>query len=277
MIEWECHFCHEVFLFEKPQQKGAHITNCNLNPKRQEIRNKIAETNTLPRIELILICSKCDKKFSQFKTQHEIDIKDYNKFCRQKCANSHNVSEEQKKKTSASLFGKIYPERWIREIRNCAICSSMFECWPSSSKQTCGDECYRKLLSNSLIGKTGGYRTNSGTSKFYGQYYKNVWMDSSWEVALAIRLDELNIIWERDNTKYFLYIDLDGKERKYYPDFYLPDFNIYLECKGYWTEKIRHKIKNVQEKNNFTLIILDDINLIKSFNILTYNIHATFA
>lgn len=268
-MEWICPHCNDVFLFKKHQQKGGHLTNCKMNSKRAEICKKISKTNTLPRLELISFCIKCNNKFIQNKTEHEIKNKIYNIFCSQKCANSHQITEEQKIKTSLALSGRIYPERQMRENKNCIICYSIFECLISRNTQTCGnDMCFKKYLSSKLVGKTGGYRTNSGTSKFHGQYYKNIWMDSSWETALAIRLDELKILWERDNKKYFKYIDLEGKERKYYPDFYLPDFDIYLECKGYWTEKVRHKIKDVQERNKFTLIILDSINLIKSFNIV---------
>ena len=49
--------------------------------------------------------------------------------------------------------------------------------------------------------------------------------DSSWEDVLAIRLDELNLNWERG-----MYVQLS--KSKYFPDFYLPDFNVYLDQKN---------------------------------------------
>lgn len=53
--------------------------------------------------------------------------------------------------------------------------------------------------------------------------------DSSWEDAVARRLDELDINWNRPP---FVPYVLDGKSRKYFPDFYLPDHDIYLDPKN---------------------------------------------
>lgn len=86
-------------------------------------------------------------------------------------------------------------------------------------------------------------------------------------VALAKRLTEIGVLWERDNKRFFNYIDIDGNKRKYYPDFYLPNYDLYLECKGYWTDKVIHKMKDVQIRNTFKIIILDTIEAITSFTI----------
>lgn len=120
-------------------------------------------------------------------------------------------------------------------------------------------------ISKALKGKTGGYRTNSGTSKFKGSYYNGIWLDSGWELAFVQRLDKINIKWNREST-YFSYIDIEDNKRKYYPDFYLPDFNIYIEIKGYWTDKVKDKLKLVQEQNNFKLIIIDSLDKINNFD-----------
>jgi hypothetical protein len=247
-----------------------------MNPKHADIGKAISAAVTKPRIELVKNCLKCDKSFSQFKTAREIETgKDVAVFCSRSCANSHIISDELKIKISTTLKSKydsgeiIHPNIVEKEKRNCAICDIAFECLPSDKRQTCGRECGGKLISQMFkgTGKTGGYRTKSGTSKFRGSYYNEIWMDSSWEVALATRLDELGIIWERDNKRYFNYIDIDGNPRKYYPDFYLPDHDLYLECKGYWTPKVVHKMQDVQARNSFNLVILEDIKLIQSFNI----------
>ena len=44
-------------------------------------------------------------------------------------------------------------------------------------------------------------------------------MDSSWEIKLAKLLDEHNIKWDRNTVYKFPYIDMNGKNRNYYPDF----------------------------------------------------------
>lgn len=58
-----------------------------------------------------------------------------------------------------------------------------------------------------------------------------VMLDSSWEEALAVRLDELNIDWIRPE-KPIPYVTSDGKTHNYFPDFYLPKYNLYLDPKN---------------------------------------------
>lgn len=296
MINFNCPYCKLDLVFEKHQQKGAHLVNCNQNPKRKESIAKQIKTSTKPRIALIKNCLKCDAPFTQYKTQGQIDRnkqKDIASYCSRKCANSHIVSDEHKEKISLIMKDKyvrgeldhtcigpnspkghkpkgykhsISQKLLLNENRICIICSNNFECKQRAKRQTCSKECLNKLISKKLkgSGKIGGYKVKSGTSKFHGNYYKDIWMDSSWEIALAKRLDQLNIIWARDNM-FFNYVDINGEKRKYYPDFYLPDYNLYIECKGYWTDTIRHKIENVVSTNHFTLVILDSIKLINNF------------
>lgn len=88
--------------------------------------------------------------------------------------------------------------------------------------------------------------------------YKDITLDSQWEVDFAVWLDEKGIIWERPN-KGFEY-DYQGKKHIYYPDFYLPQLNIYVEVKGYKREKDEYKWKSL---NNLIVILSDDIKKIK--------------
>ena len=50
-----------------------------------------------------------------------------------------------------------------------------------------------------------------------------------------------------NNLKYFPYIH-NEKEHLYNPDFYLPDYNIYVEVKGYYADKDLAKWKYFTEK-----------------------------
>lgn len=56
-------------------------------------------------------------------------------------------------------------------------------------------------------------------------------LDSSWEEALAQRLDELDIKWIRP-TNPIDWTDKANKKRHYFPDFYLEEYNIYLDPKN---------------------------------------------
>lgn len=87
--------------------------------------------------------------------------------------------------------------------------------------------------------------------------------DSSWEDALAIRLDELNIAWDR--PKPIKYLAEDGKERNYFPDFYLPEFDLYLDPKNLFVEKQqKYKLDVVSKQIN--LIILHSIEECKNWH-----------
>jgi len=57
-------------------------------------------------------------------------------------------------------------------------------------------------------------------------------MDSGAELTFAQLLDQHSITWTKNTTKWFAFIDNKGKERKYYPDFYLIDYDFWIEVKG---------------------------------------------
>lgn len=97
--------------------------------------------------------------------------------------------------------------------------------------------------------------------------YNGISMQSSYEVAVAKSLDENQIKWERPNP--FQY-EMDGKQHRYYPDFYLPDYNVYLDPKNdflinnpnpRYGIKDSDKIRLVEEQNNVRILILDKNNL----------------
>jgi hypothetical protein len=60
--------------------------------------------------------------------------------------------------------------------------------------------------------------------------YKGVMLDSSWELALAMRLDKLQIKWIRPEP--LKWVDVDGNEHNYFPDFYLEKYDLYLDPKN---------------------------------------------
>ena len=84
-------------------------------------------------------------------------------------------------------------------------------------------------------------------------------MDSTWEVVLAMKLDELGVSWVRGDDMILEYRSIRGRKRKYIPDFYLPDHDLYIEVNGYWTDAARHKMKDVQERNPVRIMILESL------------------
>lgn len=80
-------------------------------------------------------------------------------------------------------------------------------------------------------------------------------MDSTWEVNLAKWMDDEKIKWDRSRHRHiFWWTDDDGNKRRYYPDFYLPEYNVYLDPKNkYKMENDRVKMERVIKENEIKL------------------------
>jgi hypothetical protein len=97
---------------------------------------------------------------------------------------------------------------------------------------------------------SNGWENSAGRTKkikYTSLIAGEVLLDGNWELKTAIYFDENKIIWRR-NKKRFNYIDLNGKNRTYCPDFYLIDGNLYIEVKGYQTELDKTKWEQFSEK-----------------------------
>lgn len=102
------------------------------------------------------------------------------------------------------------------------------------------------------------YTKNNVVGRVKNIEYKGVKLKGSWEVLVAQWLDSNNIKWEHE-TKSFEY-EWNGV-RKYYPDFYLPELDLYIEVKGYERERDLAKWKVVP---NLRVFKLNEINAIKN-------------
>jgi len=67
--------------------------------------------------------------------------------------------------------------------------------------------------------------------------YKGTWMRSSWEVLFAQFLDLSGIKYQYEPKTF------DLGNTTYTPDFYLPEFNLYIEIKGFWRDDAKRKFK----------------------------------
>ena len=175
-------------------------------------------------------CPKCKTSFNP---KGKWGIK---KFCSRTCANSRGPrSEEFKRKNSE--YAKANPagwavnpgafntttERWakLRQSIECVECKKLFEVAYSKRKRKyCSVNCTNK----------NKYHPNS-TIK-HTSYYKGYKMDSGAELLFAQECDKRNIYWHKNTTEYFTFINSKNKQAKYYPDFYLKDYKIWVEVKG---------------------------------------------
>lgn len=257
MISFICKYCNNNFEFKKVGQCGGHVSNCKDNPNRNvrneriklsnkkfhenNIQNKQKEYYSIPNI-----CLNCNTPLNYEKRN--------NKFCNKSCSAQYNNckrlprSNESKLRTSVSIknsikfqeaccnseFGKkvwkIRRENLEKSgmgslktdiiFKECTWCKNIFVTPTKNysykkSTRICSDECYIQIKRLNFCGTTS--------------YYKGIAMDSKWEIELAEWLDKNNIKWIR--PKSILWIDKNGIQRKYFPDFYLLDYNLYLDPK----------------------------------------------
>jgi hypothetical protein len=96
------------------------------------------------------------------------------------------------------------------------------------------------------------------------EYKPGIILESSFEVRTAIVLDSLNVKWIKVRKGY-VWND-NGKTRRYIPDFYLPDYDIFLDPKNdYLIKKDKKKIESAMLLNNIKVIILSDDQISETF------------
>jgi hypothetical protein len=112
------------------------------------------------------------------------------------------------------------------------------------------EESKLKLRQAAMKNNLGGHTSKLRLS------YKGVILQSSYEIEVAKSLDENSIKWNRPSP--INWIDKNDIIHRYYPDFYLEDYDVYLDPKNdYLIKKDLDKIKRVCEQNNVRVIVLN--------------------
>lgn len=98
-------------------------------------------------------------------------------------------------------------------------------------------------------------KNRGGKSKWYtvsGQL-----VQGTWERDLAIKMDTLGIVWKKLSVgkDVWPYIT-EGTLKHYTPDFYLPEFDLYLDPKGFWWGNDKQKIQNVKQQHSDKKLII---------------------
>ena len=208
------------------------------------------------------------------------------RFCSRACANKRIASDKQRSiasklrtdlnnaKTDAAKL--IYNEA----PQYCQICGTKLD-YKHRNLQTCSNICYKQLQAQHAKVRNLGGVTNSGGPCSRRGYYHGIHCDSTYELIYLIYCLENNIKIVR-NKKYFMYYNTNNVLRKYYPDFYLPELNTYIELKGYKDGNVDSKLDSVIKAGSAIQILykddlrdkLDFINkkLNKNYNINLANI-----
>lgn len=137
----------------------------------------------------------------------------------------------------------------------CKICGSA----TSSKSLFCrrcllNDETYRKKLSEKL--RTLPYKRKCKSTVYYNGFR----FDSMWEVKTAEILDKNKVKWIQPNP--MIWIDKDGKKHNYFADFYLPEYDLFLDPKNdYCIRAQNEKLEYIKEYyKNVVILRKDQIN-----------------
>lgn len=218
-----------------------------------------------------ILCKICNNPHSYNKRK--------NKFCSRSCATTN--SNNNRDRESYILAGKSLSETINNrpkfskiELKSCKECNILF--WFSSARKDvtpsfCSSLCSvtrRARLASEHFKRigAGGVKPSSHID------YRGITLCSSYEVNTAIVLDELNIKWEKaTRVKYTLPC---GKYSNYTADFFLPEYNLYLDPKNDFLIhnvnpgngiKDIDKIAFVVEQNKISVAIIDVTNINKTY------------
>lgn len=241
---------------------------------------KRQETRFWKIIEKQKSCKKCWLIQIYEEREYQDNKKDY---CSRSCANSKVHTLETKRKISDKLIVRVkewknihFSTLWYKHTEN-----EKNKISESQKKRYQENPLLREYQSVKMkeIAKTRiitdemrlKYSEDAKRREFWGKtskkaiYYKQkdwtiVYLQSSYEVTVATELDTNNILWRR--PKPFLWTDSIWKQHRYYPDFFLEDFNIYLDPKNDYLITIdKEKIESVQTQNWVTILILNKSEL----------------
>lgn len=171
------------------------------------------------------------------------------------------------------------------KMKSCEYCEVEF--YPRKSiNRYCSTSCStkhnltgRKLTNEHKENLSKSAWNNKGNGfakvKFYKVWCpfleKEVSVQGTYELKYSRYLNENNILWDRGKHISLQYTRFDTDiVRNYYPDFYLPNSNEYVEIKGYFGETDKIKMNLVMNQNpniRLRILLLEDLNLLGCFDL----------
>ncbi len=150
----------------------------------------------------------------------------------------------------------------------CDECNNIFSA--RIPRKLCSDTCRAKKRSRiARNNPTFGGNKSRNIIKYKDKSETIHLLDSSWEVAI---LDETNVKWIRPKGPIW-YNDINKKRRKYFPDFYIPKFCLYIDTKNPWRLKEdANKLERVCQQNDISLLIISDKKSITSNCLKQYSL-----
>ena len=148
-------------------------------------------------------------------------------------------TDKAKQKLSKAFSGKKHPnyskhlsKKTRRKIGDAQRGSKGY--WYGKHPSTKTRRKISKALSEYLANGGATYPANANPGR-----YKGIYMRSQWEIKVAQWLDRVGIAWQYE-------VRIPLGTHNYLPDFYLPEYGIFWEVKGYFREKDRKKMARVR-------------------------------
>jgi len=237
---------------------------------------------------------------------NEFDIKggEYNrglgKTCSPRCRNiligntlsGRAKSAEHRKKLSEALKGKVkgkdnsnYGNRYTEETKkkisnkirefyrkNPTYKSKGFTGKKHTDKTKAVMSKRRKGIKKSIefkkkVSGKNSYRYGKPPAHGKGEWYirkdkTKIWMRSSYEIKFAKWLDRKNLTWQYEPKRFYL------KDRTYAPDFYVKEWNKWIEIKGWFHKRHQETIRQFKELNpKLAIEVLTKDILISKYNL----------
>lgn len=239
-----CKYCNKEF--ETKQKLGGHIIRCKLNPKHNEILNNwkksfilnthlLTNENSLNK-EQQCYCEYCGKECKSLNSlkQHEIRCKlNPNHLKIISSFTEYNKSEEKKNNGSTNQYTKAKKLGLPKPSLSEEVIEKMKNIWKGKKLPKVMKEKIQNTIQKNI--ENNSWHNNNGIKI----KYKDNYFDSSWEVLFVKYLESKNIEWERPK-KSFNYV-WNESVHKYYPDIYLPKYDLYIEIKGLPNDRDYHK------------------------------------
>jgi hypothetical protein len=209
----------------------------------------------------------CKRK--ECKNKFEVILSDPKQYCSKSCSATENNlkrgkhSELVKLKISNSLKDKPNKYKGIKKIPlleiHCVKCDKIFyrERW--MKRKFCSVKCAMAVIG----GKPTSPKASRGISGIRDDISKEIYFYSRWEANFARILNFSNIDWIYQARTF------DLKGHTYTPDFYLPDYDVWIEIKNFLSEYSKNrdeKFRELYPKLKLILILKEDyLKLQKKF------------
>jgi len=200
--------------------------------------------------------------------------------CESNPAKCEIIKEKQRERIRTKGHSKGFSGKtpWNKGLKGDPRCKSNKGQYGYWNGKHHSEETKKLMREKILIRYENGWMPKAGRCKkinYNSPIAGEVLVDGNWELLLCKYLDFLNLTWYR-NKKRFPYKHLSGKDSNYTPDFYVKEWNSFVEIKGYETEldkckwsqfKEPLKIIKYLEMKDIKKILVENNIIPRSFNL----------